>query len=73
MEDIQNIYRQAWLKLLANYGRKNSNFYSEGPGSERMGQNLDITDQKKQRTDKKIKQVESPKKSLVSGDLTQIR
>ena len=63
MEDIQNIYRQAWLKNLANYGRKNSNFYSEGPGSERLCVKLDITDKKKRRTDKKIKQVVSSKKS----------
>lgn len=55
MEDIQNIYRQAWLKNLANCGRKNSNFYSEGPGSERMCVNLEITHQKKRRTDKKTK------------------
>jgi hypothetical protein len=58
---------------LANYGRKNSNFYSEDPGSERMHPNLDIIEQKKRRTDKKIKQAESPKKSLVSNEFTQFR
>jgi len=55
MEDIQNIYRQAWLKNLTNYERKNSNFYSEGPESERMCSNLEITHEKKLRLDKKSK------------------